>query len=79
MAFSWARVRRDFMRIGKGFPELKDWAMAWLLRIRELHCVNRERLRHAPGTSECVAAEATLREHVAAMAVQRATELAYTE
>jgi len=57
LAFCWAHVRRDFVRIGKGYPELKDWALAWLLRIRELYCLNRERLRHAPGASERVAAE----------------------
>ena len=27
LAFCWAHVRRDFVRIGKGFPELKDWAL----------------------------------------------------
>ena len=52
LAFCWAHVRRDFVRVGKGYPELKDWALAWLLRIRELYGVNRERLRHSPGTNE---------------------------
>ena len=76
LAFCWAHVRRDFVRVGKGYPELKDWALAWLLRIRELYCLNRERLRHAPGTSERTAAESTLRQQVATMAAQRDSELA---
>ena len=76
LAFCWAHVRRDFVRVGKGYPELKDWALAWLLRIRELYCLNRERLRHAPGTSERAAAESTLQQHVSVMAAQRDSELA---
>lgn len=81
LAFCWAHVRRDFVRrdfvrVGKGFPELKDWALAWLLRIGELYCLNRERLRHAPGSNERTAAESALQQHVATMAAQRDSELA---
>src|SRR5262249_9558508 len=47
LAFCWAHVRRDFVRVGKGWPELKDWALQWLRRIRELYRLNRQRL--APG------------------------------
>ncbi len=75
LAFCWAHVRRDFVRVGKGYPGLKDWALAWLLRIRELYGLNRERLRHAPGSSERTAAELTLQQHVATMAAQRDFEL----
>ena len=76
LAFCWAHVRRDFVRIGKGYPELKTWALQWLRRIRELYRLNRERLRHALGTPEFVVADALLREHVDSMAAQRDTELA---
>ena len=76
LAFCWAHVRRDFVRVGKGFPELKAWALQWLSRIRELYRLNRERLRHALGTPEFVAADALLRQHVDSMAAQRDTELA---
>ena len=76
MAFCWAHVRRDFVRVGKGFPKLKAWALQWLIRIRELYRLNRERLRHAPGTPEFAAADALLRQHVDSMAAQRDTELA---
>lgn len=76
LAFCWAHVRRDFVRIGKGYPELKTWALQWLSRIRTLYRLNRERLRHALGTPEFVAADALLREHVDSMAAQRDTELA---
>ena len=35
LAFCWAHVRRDFIRVGKGWPELKTWALEWLRRIRQ--------------------------------------------
>ena len=76
LAFCWAHVRRDFVRVGKGFPELKAWALAWLLRIRELYCLNRERLQHTSGTAEFARADSALRDHLTAMAAQRETELA---
>ena len=76
LAFCWAHVRRDFVRVGKGYPELKTWALQWLSRICELYRLNRERLRHALGSPEFVAADALLREHVDSMAAQRDTELA---
>jgi transposase len=44
LAFCWAHVRRDFVRVGKGWPELKPWALAWLRRIRDLYAANRRRL-----------------------------------
>ena len=34
LAFCWAHVRRDFVRVGKGWPtKLKEWALVWLGRI----------------------------------------------
>lgn len=36
LAFCWAHVRRDCVRVGKGWPEWKAWALEWLKRIREL-------------------------------------------
>ena len=50
-------VRRDFVRVGKGYPEQKPWALKWLGRIRELYKLNRERLKHAPGSAEFTAAK----------------------
>jgi transposase len=44
LAFCWAHVRRDFVRVGKGWPPLKAWALEWLKRIRELYRSNRQRL-----------------------------------
>jgi transposase len=72
LAFCWAHVRRDFVRVGKGWPELKAWALAWLQRIRALYRWNRQRLRNPAGA----ATGAALRQAVAALQQQCLTELA---
>ena len=76
LAFCWAHVRRDFVRVGKGYPELTPWALGWLRWIRELYHLNHERLRHSVGTNEFTATDAQLRQHTSAMAEQRDRELA---
>jgi transposase len=72
LAFCWAHVRRDFVRVGKGWPELKPWALEWLRRIRDLYRWNRQRLAHP----EDPAGQAGLRQAMAAMRQQLDTELA---
>src|SRR3954452_11307648 len=72
LAFCWAHVRRDFVRVGKGWPELHAWALQWLQRIRELYRLNRQRLAH-PGEP---ARQEKLRQAVAAMQQQLGVELA---
>jgi transposase len=72
LAFCWAHVRRDFVRVGKGWPELKSWALEWLRRIRDLYRWNRQRL--APASD--AAAQTGLEQAVAAMRQQIDTELA---
>jgi len=72
LAFCWAHVRRDFVRVGKGWPELKAWALEWLKRIRELYRLNRQRLQDPADVS----ADAALRQAVTAFEQQVAAELA---
>jgi transposase len=72
LVFCWAHVRRDFVRVGKGWPELKSWALEWLRRIRDLYRWNRQRLAQPTDP----AAQAGLRQAVAAMRQQLETELA---
>jgi transposase len=73
LAFCWAHVRRDFIGVGKGWPELVDWAMAWLHRIRHLYHLNRQRLLQEPETPQFALHDAALREAIDAMH-QQATE-----
>ena len=70
LAFCWAHVRRDFVKVGKGWPELKDWAVCWLERIRQLYRLNRERLHHPAGSDTFGNADAKLREQAGQMRQQ---------
>jgi len=72
LVFCWAHVRRDFVRVGKGWPELKSWALAWLRRIRELYRSNRQRLAQPADPAR----QAGLEQAVAVMRQQVDTELA---
>jgi transposase len=73
LAFCWAHVRRDFVRVGKGWPALQAWALQWLKGIRELYRLNRERLAHPTD----LARQEALRQAVAARRQQRDTEWAH--
>lgn len=92
LAFCWAHVRRDFLRVAQGCPEHESWAMAWVERIGLLYHLNDERLealepatlppprleteQPAPPRTE---AEQRLRDHVDALAKHRGDELALPE
>jgi transposase len=76
LAFCWAHVRRDFIGVGKGWPELVDWAIEWLHRIRRLYHLNRQRLLHEPETDQFALHDAALREAIDAMHRQATDELA---
>lgn len=76
LAFCWAHVRRDFIEVGKGWEELKPWALAWLERIRELYGHQRQRRAHEPGQIEHQAADTAVRQTIAQMQQQAERELA---
>jgi transposase len=72
LAFCWAHVRRDFVRVGKGWPALHAWALQWLKCIRQLYRLNRERLAQPTDPAR----QDALRQAVAVMRQQLDTELA---
>jgi len=76
LVFCWSHVRRDFVTVGKGWPEHKEWALAWLRRIRDLYRDHRRRQGAPANGVERTAADAALRATVTAMEAQTATELA---
>jgi transposase len=76
LVFCWAHVRRDFVKLGKGWPEHKEWALAWLGRIRLLYRHDRRRRGAQLESDEFTAAEAELRQTVAGMQAQSDAELA---
>jgi transposase len=76
LVFCWAHVRRDFVKVGKGWPEQKEWALAWLRRIRALYRLDRRRRGTQAGSGEFATADAELRQFVATMQTQANAELA---
>jgi transposase len=76
LVFCWAHVRRDFVTVGKGWPEHKEWALAWLGRIRALYGHDRRRRSVKTGCADFTAADVELRQTVAAMHAQADAELA---
>ena len=76
LVFCWAHVRRDFIKVGKGWAEHKEWALAWLRRIRALYHHDRRRRSAKPGSADFAAADIELRQTVAAMQTQADAELA---
>ncbi len=43
VVFCWSHLRRDFVELGKGWSNLKEWALVRLRRIRQLYRLNRLR------------------------------------
>jgi transposase len=79
LAFCWSHVRRDFIRVGKGWPELKTWALQWLRRIRVLYRLNDQRLAVERGSAAFDEADGRLRQGVAEMKAQSESELARSD
>jgi transposase len=79
LAFCWSHVRRDFIRVGKGWPKWKTWALEWLRRIRVLYRLNNRRLAAEGGWAAFGAADDCLRQAVAEMKTQMETELAQAD
>jgi transposase len=76
LVFCWAHVRRDFVTVGKGWPEHKEWALAWLGRIRALYRHDRRRRSAQADSTDFTTADVALRQTVAAMQIQADAELA---
>jgi transposase len=76
LVFCWAHVRRDFVTVGKGWPEHKEWALAWLGRIRAVYRHDRRRRSARVGSGEFTGADVELRQTVAAMRTRADAELA---
>jgi transposase len=76
LVFCWAHVRRDFVTVGKGWPEHNECALAWLRRIRDLYRHHRQRRSSQADSAEFAATDAAVRQTVAAVQAQADRELA---
>ena len=79
LVFCWAHVRRDFIAVAKGYPELKEWAIEWLKQIREAYRCNRDRVQHEDPAPEFAAADAKLRAVMDAMQTNRGGAMGRSE
>lgn len=61
LAFCWAHVRRDFLAVLTGWPELTDWAWQWVEEIGALYYRNDQRLAVTEDPSAYAAADRLLR------------------
>ena len=76
LAFCWAHQRRDFIELANAHPDLSGWAFSWVERIGELYHLNEERLAVRADPVPWAERDQRLRQAVAQLATQRATELA---
>ena len=76
VAFCWSHVRRDFERIEKSYPVLRDWAQGWVKAINEIFRLNDARLEVRGNAVAFEVADQTLREALNAMVEKRDRELA---
>jgi transposase len=76
LAFCWAHVRRDFLTVLTGWPELTDWAWAWIEEIGALYQRNDQRLSLTKDTLAYVEADRLLRAQVEHVCQRRDRELA---
>lgn len=67
VAFCWAHVRRDFLRVGREYGKLKCWADGWVERIRDLYRFNAQRLAAPRNSEEFRREQRKLRESIARM------------
>jgi transposase len=76
VAFCWAHIRRDFVRIYDAYEPLRGWADEWVQRINKLFELNRERRKALGLPEEFSLRDQEVRQAVAAMAAVRDRELA---
>jgi transposase len=75
LAFCWAHVRRDFLTVLTGWPELTDWAWSWVEEIGTLYQRNDQRLSLEDDTPAYAEADRLLREQVEHMRQRCDSEL----
>jgi transposase len=67
LAFCWVHVRRDFIEVTTGWPELAGWAQKWVNTINELFALNELRLVVLDDATAFATANDKLVEHLAMM------------
>jgi transposase len=76
LAFCWAHVRRDFLAVLTGWPELTEWAWSWVEDIGTLYHRNDQRLSMTADTPAYAEADRLVRDQVEHMHQRWQNELA---
>lgn len=76
LAFCWAHVRRDFLAVLTGWPELTDWSWSWVEAIGALYDGNDQRLSVQEDPTAFAQADQRLRAQVEHLCERRDAELA---
>jgi transposase len=76
LSFCWAHVRRDFLAVLTGWPELTAWAWEWVEHIATLYQRNNQRLALKDDATAYAEADQQLRAHVEQMRQRCDRELA---
>jgi transposase len=75
LAFCWAHVRRDFLKVGQNWPKQQEWMTAWLERIGALYHLNERRLELREDSEGFEQRDQDLRQAVTQMEAQAKAEL----
>ena len=75
LAYCWAHVRRDFLRLADRQSAHEAWGLAWVDRIGTLYRLNRERLAVRDQPAAFAVADAALRAAVADMLAECKAQL----
>lgn len=67
LAFCWAHVRRDFLKIASSWPQYETWAMSWVGAISNLYHLNNIRIALKPESVEYRTADFQLRQAIKEM------------
>jgi len=76
LAFCWAHVRRDFLTLGRSYPDTEVWAMGWVQRIGTLYHLNDARLAVRGESGSFAERDRRLRTHLEQMRADRDAQLA---
>jgi transposase len=76
VAFCWAHVRRDFLKVHDGYSKLRPWAQSWVDRIAKLYELNDKRLEERSVPSRFEARDRALRRFLSKMKAAWQAELA---
>jgi transposase len=75
VAFCWAHVRRDFVRLARSWPDQESWALGWVDEIGRLYHLNGERLKVREDAAAFAVADGALRAAVTSLGERGQSQL----